>query len=229
MVANEGDVMEQITSKVDQFGFIMQQNVIENEFNRKYGPLVTIQQGMAIEFSVMGANDLYLDLNSSSLHVFAKITKADGTNIDKDTTGPIKLMLHSIFREIGLELNDQNVGDTSQLYQYSSYLETLLNYCQETQETRYLCEGWTKDTTGHLNVTVVGENNAGLNARATTFAKSKVVELVRRPNLNVFYQERLIPPKLDLHMKLIPSPNKILCKSAAPGQVAQLENCKLVI
>ena len=34
-----GDVTEQITSGVDLFGSIMQQNIIENEFNREYTPL----------------------------------------------------------------------------------------------------------------------------------------------------------------------------------------------
>ena len=53
----------------------MQQNVIENKSNIKYAPLATIQPGMAIEFTVKGANDLYLDLNNSHLHVLAKIPK----------------------------------------------------------------------------------------------------------------------------------------------------------
>ena len=126
-----GDVTEQITSEVDLFGSKMQQNVIENEFNRKYAVLATIQQGMAIEFSVKGANDLSLDLNNSWLHVLAKITKADGTNIDADTAASINLMLHLMFREIDLELNNRNVGDTSQLYPYRSHLESLLNFCKE--------------------------------------------------------------------------------------------------
>ena len=108
-----GDETEQITSEVDLFGSIMQQNVIENEFNRKYASLATIQSGMAIEFTVKGANDLYLDLNNSRLYVLAKITKADGTNIDANTAGSINLTLHSMFREICLELNGLNVGDTS--------------------------------------------------------------------------------------------------------------------
>ena len=42
------DVTEQITSEIDLFGSIMQQNVIENEFNCEYAPLATIQPGMAI-------------------------------------------------------------------------------------------------------------------------------------------------------------------------------------
>ena len=96
----------------------MQQNVIENEFNREYAPLATIQPGMAIELTVKSANDLYLDLNNSRLHVIAKITKADKTKIDANTAAPINLTLHSMFREIGLEFNGRNVGDTSQLYPF---------------------------------------------------------------------------------------------------------------
>ena len=70
-----GDVTEQMTSEVDLFVSILQQNVIENEFNREYAPLATIQQGVAIEFTVKGANDLYLDLNNSRLHVLVRSPK----------------------------------------------------------------------------------------------------------------------------------------------------------
>ena len=48
--------------------------------------------------------------------MLAKITKADKTNIDENTTGAINLTQHSMFCEIGLKLNNQNVSDTSQLY-----------------------------------------------------------------------------------------------------------------
>ena len=72
----------------------MQQNLIENEFNREYAPLATIQPGMAIEFIVKSANDIYLDLNNSRLHVIAQITKADETNIDANTAASINLTQH---------------------------------------------------------------------------------------------------------------------------------------
>ena len=66
---------------------------------------------MAIEFTVKSANDL--DLNNLRLHVIAKITKADETNIDANTAAPIYLTLHPMFREIGLEFNSRNVCDTT--------------------------------------------------------------------------------------------------------------------
>ena len=80
-----------------------------------------------------------------------------------------------------------------------------------------------------MGVTAVGGNNACLNACAAIFARSTLVELIGRPHLDVFNQERLIPPIIDLHMKLMLTLNKFVCKSAAPGQGAQQENYKLVI
>ena len=218
----------ELQARLIYFGSIMPRNVIENKFNREYASLAKIQPGMALEFTVKSASDPYLDLNNSRLHVLAKITKADGTNIDPNTAALINLTLNSMFREIGLELNGQNVGATSQLYPYRSVLESLLKFCKEVQETHLLSEGWTKDTSGQINVTAVGGNNAGLNARAATFARSTLVKLIGRHHLDVFHQERLIPPNIDHHMKLIPSPNDFVCKSATPGQGA-LENYKLVI
>ena len=108
-----GDMTEQITSEFDLFVSIMQQNVIENKFNREYAPLATIQPGMTIEFTVNSANDLYFDLKNTRLHVLAKITKADWTNIDANKETQINLTLPSMFRKIGLKLNGRNVGDTS--------------------------------------------------------------------------------------------------------------------
>ena len=80
-----------------------------------------------------------------------------------------------------------------------------------------------------MNVTAVNGNNAGLKARAATFARSILAELIDRFYLDVFYQERLIFLNIDLHMKLIPSANDFVCTSAAPFGNAKQENYKLVI
>ena len=80
-----------------------------------------------------------------------------------------------------------------------------------------------------MGVTSVGGNNAGQNARAAIFARSTVVKLIGRPYLDVFYQKRLIPQNIDYYMKLMPSLNNFVCKSAAPSQGAQQENYKHVI
>ena len=223
-----GDVTEQITSKVDLFGSIMQQNVIENDLTREYGPLATIQLGMAIQFTVKIENDLYFDLNNSRLYVFAKITKANRMNIDSNTAAPINLTLHSMFRENEMQLNGQNGGYTSQLYPYRSVLKSLLNFCKEVEETCFLSERWTIDTNGNMNVTTVGGNNVGWklapgHSREIPWSSSLVVLTW------TFLQKCFISPNINLHRKLISTPNDFLCKSAVPGEGAQQENYKLVI
>ena len=97
MATMGGDVTEKITSEIDLFGSIMQQNIIENKFNREFASLATIQHGAPIKFMVKGSTDLYLDLSNSRLHVLAKITNADGSKIRGNTAGPINLPLHSMF------------------------------------------------------------------------------------------------------------------------------------
>ena len=71
--------------------------------------------------------------------------------------------------------------------------------------------------------------NAGLRERATWFANSGVVEFVGRPHLDIFHQSRLIPPKVDLFLKLMPAPSQFVCISAPPVGNAQQEQFKVVI
>ena len=105
MAATALETEEQITGEVDLFGPIMQQNCLLNEFNRRFAPLASLAEDAPIEFLVKGADQLYLDLNDSRLHLRVKMTKADGTNMTAATSAIINLPLHSLFREVSVELN----------------------------------------------------------------------------------------------------------------------------
>ena len=146
MAATALETEEQITGEVNLFGGIMQQNCLLNEFNRIFAPLASIAENALIEFLVKGADQLYLDLNDSRFHLRVKMTKADGTNMTAATGAIINLPLHSLFREMSVELNGRSVSDPNQMYPYLAYLETLLNSSKETQETRLLTEGWVRDS-----------------------------------------------------------------------------------
>ena len=223
------ETVDQITSEIDLFGPILQQTVLLNEFDREFAPLASLQQGAPIEFMVKGADQLYLDLNETVLLLRVKITNADGSNIVANTAGPVNLFLHSLFSQMSVEFNGKPVSEPNHLYPYRAYLETLINYSEETQRTRLLCEGWTKDTAGSMGITNVQGENVGLVTRAARFATSTVVELIGRPHMDVFQQDRLIPPGVDMHLKMIPSASNFVCKSADPAQKQAQQNYKAVI
>ena len=172
MAATALETEEQITGEVDLFGPIMTQKCLLNEFNRRFAPLALIAEGAPIEFLVKGADQLYLDLNDSRLHLRVKMTKADGNNMTAATGAIINLQLHSLFREVSVELNGRSVNDPNQMYPYRAYHKTLLNYSKETQ---LLCEGWVRDTANQLAVTAAGGDNRKLATRATMFAESKTL------------------------------------------------------
>lgn len=102
-------------------------------------------------------------------------------------------------------------------------------HIKKTHEFWVLCKGRTKDITGHINVTVVGEHNACLNACAANCAKITVVELNNRHYLDVFNQERISLSNIVVHIKLMLSPNKIVCKSENPDNNLIIQNVNLII
>ena len=151
MATMGSDVTEEITSEVDVFCSIMQQNIIENKFNHEYAPLATIQHGAPIEFMVKGSNDLYLDLNNSRLHVLAKIINADGMSIGANTAGPINLPLHSISRDFrGVERSkcerheralsvSRLIGDSAELQKDDPILSSPVQGLDERQFRKHGC------------------------------------------------------------------------------------------
>ena len=48
MASGGMETAEQITSEVDLFGLIMQQNFLLNEFNREFAPLASLAEGAPI-------------------------------------------------------------------------------------------------------------------------------------------------------------------------------------
>ena len=224
------DIVETIPDEVEFFAPLLQQSVIVEEFDRQYEPQNNITAGAPIDFMIKGVDGYYLDLEHCDLYVRAKITKANGANMDNNLkAGPTNLTLHSLFQEIIPTLGTTQANEPSNMYQYRSYMETVLNYSQETQETRLLTEGWVKDTAGSMAVTDLAGANVGLRERATWFANSGVVEFVGRPHLDICHQSRLIPPKIDLFLKLMPAPSQFVCISAPPAANAQQEQFKVVI
>ena len=67
----------------------------------EYHPLNNITDTGPIEFNVSGTGEEYLELAKTQLFVKAKITKANGDNLESNTQGgPMNLFLHSLFSQV---------------------------------------------------------------------------------------------------------------------------------
>ena len=85
-------------------------------------PVVSVQNSDTIEFICAANPDCYTDLANSYLHVKAKITKANGAELDGDEpVGPANLLLHSLFSQVELFLNNKLVTLSSTAYRYRAH------------------------------------------------------------------------------------------------------------
>lgn len=191
--------MEAVPSELNLFESAAIQTAIISEYERDINPIATLQPGAPIEFLIRGADNLYLDLNNSKLEIKCKITLANGADLgNNNDVAPVNNLLHSLFSSVEMELCGKTVTDPNQMYPYRAFIGTLLSYNKEVLKTRHYLEGWEKDK----------PDNAGVSLRRERFANSQVVPLIGRPHLDLFHQEKLIPPKCDVKLRLIPNQNQ---------------------
>lgn len=227
-----GATSEHLLGEVMLHEPVMQQSYLLEEFDQSYQPIATIQPGAPIEFLVKNSEKLYLDLNDSKLRVKLRILKKDKTALaaNAPNTSPVNLMLHSLFQEMTIQLNGKTVTDPSNLYPYRAYMETLLNYGKEVQKFKLLTEGWVIDTSAHMDE-ATANHNKGLVERQKLAAESREIELTGRPHLDLFQQDKLIPPGIDMTVKLIPSSDKfvLMCGDANFEPWVEIKEVNLIV
>ena len=184
---------------------LLKQDYLQNEFSSDHTPQSAIQQGAPIEILVMGSDHLYIDLNNTRFSVKFHITRVDGTPLPQDShTSVVNNVLLSLFMEISLELNSKSVTNPNKLYPYHAYLENLLNYSNDVKLNRLHAEGWIQDTfTAYINPEY--DATSGVANRAGWVSESHVCEVVGRRHLDLFHQSKLIPPGINMQIRLIPA------------------------
>ncbi|KAK7096804.1 hypothetical protein V1264_003867 [Littorina saxatilis] len=203
-------------SELDIFQLPPTQTTILGGHHVEYRPLSTLTDAGPVEFFVSSGGDEYLDLNSSYLYVRLKVSNADDTNLAADAdVGPENLLLHSLWSQMDLYLNDTLVTPSTNTYPYRAYLETLMSYGTDTKNTRLQNSLWYKDTKGHLEA--AHNHNRGLQSRRRRVAESCVVELYGRPHLDLFQQDKLFVNGVALKMKLVRSRDAFCLHSNADG------------
>ena len=183
-----------------------------------YRPASQSDEG-PLEFVISGAGHQYIDLQNSRLYIKAKILKADGSKIPlvfKDTNGsyvesnmnpegfvsPVNLWLHSLFDQVDL-LMQQEVVNSSNLYPYRSYLETLIYPYEPTLGEAEL---FYKDSFTSMDATkVLIGKNFGLDRRNLRGTTSQDIDMEGVLHLDICCQSRYILNGIDIGLKLWPS------------------------
>ena len=128
------------------------------------------------------------------MHVKAKITAADGANLDADVqVGPVNLWLHALFSQMEVFLNNKLVTPSSTAYHYRAYSETILNFSKDAKDSHLTSALFYKDKAGKMDsVNPLAEEanvNTGLKERHAHTRQSRSVAMEGRIHSDLFAQD----------------------------------------
>jgi hypothetical protein len=191
-----------------------------------YHPIAATVDSGPIEFNSPGTGDEYLDPASTYLYVSCRIKKSDGTDVAaEDEVGPENLLLHSLFGQVDVTLNDKLISSSSGNYAYRAVIETILNYGKAAKETQLTAALWYKDTAGSMESI---DNNAGYTKRKT-LTHGKTIDLVGRLHSDIFFQEKLLLNGVGMRVKLVRNRDNFVLHSSGVATNYRINIVKAVL
>ena len=167
-------------------------------------PVSSVSESGPITFLAPGTED-YVDLSNTMLMVRAKVTKADGGNLDDGAkVGPVNNFLHSLFKQVDVFLKGKLVTQATGTYPYRAYIDTLLNYGPSAKQSQLTAALFYKDEASKMEVAdpANASPNNGLKTRSKFSARSAIVEMGGPIFCDVFFGERLLLSYVDLKVVL---------------------------
>ncbi len=199
----------------------IQKNIKSGQWIEHF-PVSNITDSGPIEFNVSGSGEEFIDTRQGWVHVQAKITNADGSDLADDAqVGPTNLFSQSMFSQVDLTINDKLISSSTNTYPYRSKVTTLLTYGSEAKQSQLTAEMFYKDTAGKMDNTnplaAAAERNQGLYQRYQHIKKSAKFEIIGPLHLDLFCQDRLLLNGVSLRLRFNRSKNAFCLLSSTQG------------
>ncbi|XP_063979067.1 uncharacterized protein F54H12.2-like [Diachasmimorpha longicaudata] len=206
---------ECVKSELDQFTTPPTQTSMENSQFVYYNRVSTLSDDAPIEFIVPGHGEEFIDLAHTMIKVRARILKPEGTAAVDDSVGPV-------------------VTPPNNLYVYSAYIETLLNYGTHAKSSHLGMSLWAMDSYGAMDSTAVAtgdaRNNNGLAARQAFTIGGTTFDLLGYLHCSVFNQDKFLINGVELRVRLIRAKDDYcLMDDTAQNYKLHIEEASLIV
>ena len=144
----------------------------------------------------------FTDLPFTRLEGAIEIVKSDGTKLtDSDLNAYVNLLPHSLFKQVEVSINGQQVSDLSTpTYDYKCFIETLLSYPEDVKSTSLMLEHFNKDTLGEESV--YKKSCISFAKRHKAAAAGKIYfSIILHSDL--FHSEKYLLPGCEIRLKCI--------------------------
>lgn len=222
---------EALRSELDLWAIPPTQTVLEGGQWTHFKPITSIDQSNTIEFCVPGTGHEYIDPAHTLLLVKGKIVKENGSDLgegDNSDASPVNYMLHSLWSQVDVSLNQKLISQSAMTYPYRSYMESLLAYDSPAKNSHMSMRMWYKDTAGHMDE-CKPDKNEGLKKRHELTKNSKVFELLGPIHSDFFNQDRFLLNNVELRIKLTRSRDAFVLMSTNKNEKVVILDATLLV
>ena len=241
----EDVLVEQIPSVLDIFEQPCTQNAFTASYEEICHPVASLDNNSVIEFVSSGTDESYRDLSTIRLCLTVVMVKSDGSKLQyNDATtkdyGVVNNVIHSLFNQCSVSLNDTLITPSSNNYHYKAYLETLLNYGTDAKNTHLMLRGFELDTAKNTNK--ADDTNLGFKERRSWFQNKAAdaaddslleneLELISPLHVDFFRTEKFLVNGVELKIKLTRSEKEFYLWGPAGNPKVKLviKNASLLI
>ena len=160
-------------------------------FHYSSGPFEIVCPASASEFTAF---------TLTRLHGVCQILNKDGSLVENENFSVCNLFAHSIFSQIDLEIDSQNLTVSNHLYPYKAYLETLLSYGNDAKKSHLTTSIFSQDTAYCYDETE--GLNIGYNTRKKVVQNRKLFNFCISPHIDFFQTPRYLLPGISFKLKL---------------------------
>ncbi|XP_046546381.1 uncharacterized protein LOC124256429 [Haliotis rubra] len=240
-VLTEKEFTEALPNSLDLFDLPPYQTSILQHYYENIRPLSVITDSSPVEFHIPNGGKDYINLSQTRLHVKLKVTHIDKTPLaDKEKVGPINLTLQSLWSQVSVFLQGQQVSSSNGGYPYKALMETVLDYGTDAKTSQLTTQLYYKDSGDTVDEFNSGDPYAGGNDslvnRGGFIAGSKSLTLTGPIMEDVFGFQHQLVNGVDVGLKLFRSSTSFVLMSEETNkdytvelQDVYLKVCKLRI
>lgn len=187
-----------------------------------YQPISPIEDSSCVEFSIPGNSSEYFDLAHCLLYVKCKVVTDAGGNLPDDSdAAPVNNLLHSMWSQCDVLLNNKLVSQSGHAYNYRAFITNHLGFGMEAKDTHLTSGFWFEDTAGQHDI--LGEANKGYVTRKKMAKNSKTIELLGGIHSDIFNQDRFLLNSVQMQLKFYRAKDSFVLMSSGNEKLKLLE------
>ena len=192
---------------LDIFSVPPTQESIERTYYTEHRPLSTISSTQQIQFSINSSKDEYLNLRDMLFYIKLKINLKKASNVvaaDWKKIAPVNNLLHSLFKNIHLDIDNKNVTKSTPTYSYKAYFESLLGFTEASKCGYMSSQGWYSDFDQHIKTFNEAYSTSITPSPINIDGTGKSIELCGKLHLDLAMQPKSIVGGTKILVTLVP-------------------------